>query len=74
MTKFEEFFDTRNVSSIGKKLEYLRQAMGNPDTMYSSQELTLDDKLDLEIAMFLSRAWAWSLTFPSRAALDSCRT
>ena len=59
----ESIEDTFKLFGIGGKTERidkLNDCMGNPQTFFSSDNVSLDDKYELTIQMFLTESWKLS--------------
>ena len=53
----EEIFRLHQVLDTKERIEKLNECMGNPQTFFSSDELSNDQKYDLTIRMFLTKSW-----------------
>jgi hypothetical protein len=53
----EETFKLYNITDTQQRIDKLNQCMGNPQTFFSSDEISIDDKYELTIQMFLTMSW-----------------
>jgi len=53
----EETFRLYQIKEIPERIKKLNICMGNPQTFFSSDKITTDDKYELTIQMFLTESW-----------------
>jgi hypothetical protein len=53
----ESPFDLYKISNISERTEKLNECMGNPQTFFSSEKVSLEEVYELTIQMFLTMSW-----------------
>ena len=53
----EETFDLYKIDEKTERINKLNNCMGDPQTFFSSEKITVDDKYELTIQMFLTGSW-----------------
>ena len=53
----ENTFNLYKISEKAERIDKLNTCMGNPETFFSSEKISVDDKYELTIQMFLTESW-----------------
>jgi hypothetical protein len=53
----EETFKLYNITDVEERIDKLNRCMGNPQTFFSSDKISINDKYELTIQMFLTMSW-----------------
>ena len=53
----EDVFNRFVIDDRGNRIDRLNDCMGNPQTFFTSGEISLDDKCELTVQMFLTGSW-----------------
>jgi hypothetical protein len=53
----EDTFDLYQITSIAERIEKLNDCMGNPQTFFSTESVSLEETYELTIQMFLTMSW-----------------
>jgi hypothetical protein len=53
----EDTFDLYRIEDIQERIDKLNHCMRNPQTFFSSGDISLKDKYELTIQMFLTMSW-----------------
>jgi hypothetical protein len=56
----EDVFNRFQVTGSEDKMKRLTETMGNPQTFFGSQSLSIEDKYELTVQMFLTMSWKLS--------------
>jgi hypothetical protein len=59
-TSIEDTFKLYNIIEKPERISKLNICMGNPQTFFSSDNVSIDDKYELTIQMFLTGSWKLS--------------
>jgi hypothetical protein len=53
----EDIFSRFNIDDKAERINRLNECMGKPDTFFSSDKLSVEEKYELTIQMFLTKSW-----------------
>jgi hypothetical protein len=53
----DDIFDRFNITDTQERIDKLNQCMGDPQTFFSSGEVSLEETYELTIQMFLTMSW-----------------
>jgi len=53
----EDAFDRYEAKDLDYRIECMNECMGNPKTFYSAGALSIEDKYEMTVQVFLTGAW-----------------
>lgn len=62
-SEINNIFESYDISSLEDKIRFLNESMYNPETFYSLDTISNDNKLKLTIEIFLMKDWKLNETY-----------
>ena len=56
-SSIEEIFNLHDISGKEERVGLLNECMGNPQTFFSQEHVSENDRYELTIQMFLTKSW-----------------
>jgi hypothetical protein len=67
----EDTFRRFQLTDLQEQIDRLNDCMGNPETFFSSEEVSLKNKYELTIQMFLTMSWKLNEIYDRLAAVNA---